>query len=90
MEIELYEEAIEDFAFWKKSGNKAILKRIQILLKDLSQNPFSGLGNPEPLKYDLSGKFSRRINKEHRIFYSVSQSQNKIYIYSLKGHYEKK
>jgi toxin YoeB len=49
-------------------------------------HPFSGIGKPEALKHKLSGKWSRRINDEHRIIYEVIE--NDIFIYSLKGHYK--
>ncbi|WP_418894781.1 Txe/YoeB family addiction module toxin [Limibacterium fermenti] len=53
----------------------------------MKQHPFEGLGKPEPLKGDLGKYWSRRINKQHRIVYTVED--NSITIYSLKGHYEK-
>lgn len=87
MRIELIEDAITDFDFWKRSGNKAIQRRIQLLLADMLKNPFNGIGKPEILKYKLSGKWSRRINEEHRIIYEVIDEV--IFIYSLKGHYNK-
>ena len=85
MEVELKEPAQEDILFWKKSGNKAIQKRIQNLIEDICAHPFTGIGKPEPLKYQLSGAWSRRINDEHRIVYEVLA--NKISILSLRGHY---
>jgi toxin YoeB len=86
MQIELHEQAITDFKFWQKSGNKIIQKRIEILFADMLHHPFSGIGKPEALKHKLSGKWSRRINDEHRIIYEVIE--NDIFIYSLKGHYK--
>lgn len=56
MQIELREQAIADFKFWQKSGNKIIQRRIEILLSDMLLHPFSGVGKPEALKYNLSGK----------------------------------
>jgi toxin YoeB len=85
MEIELYEKAEKDFEYWKRSGNKAIQNKIQQLFKDMKSHPFEGIGKPEPLKYALAGKWSRRINEEHLIVYDVTD--NIINIYSLKGHY---
>lgn len=66
MEIEYTDLAKEHFAFWLKSGNKQIQNKISELLYDISNNPFSGIGKPEQLRFHLSGKWSRRINKEHR------------------------
>ncbi|MBC7400154.1 MAG: Txe/YoeB family addiction module toxin [Mucilaginibacter sp.] len=85
MEIDLYEKAIKDFEYWKKSGNKVIQKRIQLLFADMKNHPFEGIGKPELLKHSLAGKWSRRIDKEHRIIYDVSDDI--INVYSLKGHY---
>lgn len=85
MEIELFEDAIEDLKYWQKSGNKAVQKKIQQLLIDIKEHPFEGVGKPEALKYELAGKWSRRINTEHRIVYDVTE--DKIRVFSLKGHY---
>jgi toxin YoeB len=85
MEIELYEKAEKDFEHWKKSGNKAIQKKIQELFIDMKKHPFEGIGKPEPLKYGLTGRWSRRIDQVHRIIYDVTD--NTINVYSLKGHY---
>ncbi|MBY0244003.1 MAG: Txe/YoeB family addiction module toxin [Sphingobacteriaceae bacterium] len=66
-------------------GNKTILTKIFVLLDEIYENPFSGTGKPEALKYHLSGAWSRRINKEHRMVYSVQDDV--VTILSLKGHY---
>lgn len=87
MEIILLEQAQKDREFWKKSGNKAIMKKITDLLKDIMQHPYIGIGKPEALKYDLQGKWSRRINSEHRIVYSVDDEKALVYIYSMRYHY---
>ena len=85
MEIIYSHEAQKDIAYWKKSGNKVIQKKIQQLLIAIGENPFEGIGKPEALKHNLSGLWSRRINQEHRIIYLPLE--NTIKIYSLKGHY---
>ncbi|MCR8559933.1 Txe/YoeB family addiction module toxin [Mucilaginibacter sp. BJC16-A38] len=85
MEIELYKDAKDDLEYWKRSGNKAIQKKIQQLFADMKEHPFDGIGKPEALKYELAGKWSRRINGEHRIVYTVTADV--INVYSLKGHY---
>jgi len=69
----------------KKTGNKAILQKIGKLTGAIIQNPFEGIGKPEPLKYELAGKWSRRINQEHRYVYRVEDET--LFIFSLKGHY---
>ena len=76
----------EDYVSWQKEDKK-ILKRINQLIKDIQRTPFHGIGNPEPLKYDLSGFWSRRIDREHRLVYQVFGQE--ILIYSCKYHYDK-
>ena len=78
-------EAKADFDLWIKSGNKAVLKKIAQLIESVSQTPYQGIGKPEPLKYSLTGCWSRRIDHEHRIVYEVHS--DKIIVLSLKGHY---
>jgi toxin YoeB len=78
-------EALDDLAYWKKSGNIIILKRIRQLLQAIENDPFNGIGKPEPLKHNLSGSWSRRINQEHRIVYKVEEGI--ITVYSLRYHY---
>jgi toxin YoeB len=68
-----------------ESGNASILKKIRKLIEAITQSPFEGIGKPEALKYNLTGCWSRRINKEHRIVYEVFD--DKIIVHSLKGHY---
>lgn len=63
--IEYTLKAEEDIMFFKKSGQHKILKKIRQLIESILQNPFAGIGKPEPLKHALSGTWSRRINKEH-------------------------
>ena len=87
MEIVYSDEAQKDINFWKKSRNKAVQQKIQQLLNSIKETPYEGNGKPEPLKYGLSGLWSRRINLEHRIVYQVLEDNNRIKIYSLKGRY---
>lgn len=89
MEIKLLEQAKADLEYWKKTGNKAVMNKITALLKDISEHPYTGIGKPEPLKYELAGKWSRRINSEHRIIYSVHDNQIEIYVFSMRYHYTK-
>jgi toxin YoeB len=90
MEIVLLEQAQKDREYWKESGNKAIMNRITALLKDIVEHPYTGKGKPEPLKYDLAGKWSRRINSEHRIIYSVNEDIVTVYVFAMRYHYSKK
>lgn len=74
MEIIFHGKAKRDFEFWKKSGDKIIQKKIQALLADMLLHPYEGIGKPEALKYEFSGQWSRRINKEHRIIYDITEN----------------
>ena len=85
MEVEYKEKAQEDRAYWKQKGDLKIQSRISELIEDICEHPFTGIGKPEPLKYELSGLWSRRITRHHRIIYEVLNS--KISIISMKGHY---
>jgi toxin YoeB len=80
-------EAETDLETHIKSGNKALLKKIFTLFEELKQHPYSGTGKPEQLKYDLAGKWSRRINREHRVVYIVRESDNVIDVLALRYHY---
>ena len=86
MEIEITSEAKKDLEYWKKSGNAKILKRIRELLESIQETSIKGIGKPEALRFDLAGKWSRRINKSHRLVYTITDTI--IYINSLKGHYD--
>ncbi len=79
------EQAFEEYLYWQTQDKKT-LKRINALLKDISRSPFEGLGKPEPLKYGLSGLWSRRIDDANRLVYRVSDGQ--IEIYQCKAHYD--
>jgi len=83
--IEFTKQADTDLEYFKRSGNKQIIEKIKTLLISISDDPYSGIGKPEPLKHDLSGVWSRRINREHRLVYEVEKDV--VYILSLKGHY---
>lgn len=85
MIIEFTKQADDDFDYFKRIGNKQIIKKIKELLESISNDPYKGIGQPEPLKYNLSGTWSRRINREHRIVYEVVDEV--VYVLSLKDHY---
>jgi toxin YoeB len=85
MEVIFTSKALSHLNDWKKSGNIGVQKKIKELLQSIRETPFEGIGKPEPLKYELSGKWSRRIDHEHRIIYSFDNDV--LNIYSLKGHY---
>jgi len=83
--IEYSLKAAEDIEFFKKSGQPKILKKIRELIEAIRKDPFDGIGKPELLKHELSGCWARRINKEHRLVYEVTESS--IFILSAKGYY---
>ncbi len=71
------EKAWEDYLYWQQT-NKKTLKRIKTLIKDIQRQPFEGLGDPEPLKHNWSGYWSRRIDREHRLVYKVTDTATVI------------
>jgi len=83
--LEFTKQADDDLEYFKKTGNIQAVKKIKELLHSIVLNPFIGVGQPEPLKYSLSGSWSRRINKEHRLIYKVDGDV--VYVISLRGHY---
>ena len=87
MEIDYTDDAKLDLAFWAKTGNKSIQKKINQLLISIQETPHSGIGKPEALKHSLSGLWSRRINTEHRLVYEIDEDQKLIIVHSMKGHY---
>ena len=86
MEIRLTEEAERDLDHWVKNHKSKTLKRISELLTSILENPNQGIGKPEALKYNLSGYWSRRIDKENRMVYKIEK--NIVWVVSLKGHYK--
>lgn len=76
--------AIEDLSYWIKKNRKKA-EKIMCLVKEIAKDPFNGTGKPEPLKHSLSGCWSRRIDQENRLVYSVSDQ--KIRILSCRFHY---
>ncbi len=84
-ELDFTANAKEDIEKHKKSGNKAVIKKLATLFNELTTDPFSGTGKPESLKYQLSGCWSRRINQEHRLVYQVKN--NIVTVLSAFGHY---
>ena len=81
-------KAIEHVEFHEKSGNKPVLRKLVALIAELEINPRMGTGKPEPLKYGRAGQWSRRINHEHRLVYTIEDNVVKIVcVLSAKGHY---
>ena len=83
MRIIWYSVAWEDYLSWQQ--DKKTLKRINSLIKDVLRSPFDGIGKPEPLRNDLSGFWSRRIDDRHRLVYRIREDN--LEILACKGHY---
>ena len=79
------DDAWEDYLYWQTQDRK-ILKRVNLLIKDIRRSPFDGIGKPEPLKHNLSGWWSRRIDDTDRIVYY--ERDGIIYIVSCRGPYD--
>ena len=84
MNILFTPESWDDYLYWQKNDKKN-LRRINEIIKDIKRNPFEGIGKPEPLKYQLQGCWSRRIDQEHRIVYEVEEGL--IRLISCRFHY---
>ena len=84
MNVSFTENGWEDYLYWQKTDKKAA-KRINELIKDMKRSPFEGIGKPESLKYDLAGKWSRRIDEEHRLVYQLEDDN--LIIYTCRYHY---
>ena len=84
MNITWTPESWKEYLYWQKQ-NKNILKKINILIKEVQRTPYIGIGKPELLKHELAGCYSRRISSEHRLVYEIQN--NNIVIISCKYHY---
>ena len=84
LDIRFSPSAFEQYNEWLIS-DKAIYKRLQKLIVEIARNPFEGTAKPEPLKHDLKGYWSRRINDEHRLVYTITSDS--IIIISCRSHY---
>ena len=92
MKLTFYDDdSFEEFTSWMLEDKK-IFKKLLSLIKDIKRNPYDGIGKPEQLKHELSGYWSRHINKEHRLVYEILEHENKnentLVIISCKKHYE--
>lgn len=84
MNLLFLEDAWEDYQYWLQT-DKATLKKINQLIKECIRTPYGGIGKPEPLKFDLTGTWSRRINQEYRLVYKI-EDENLI-ILQCRYHY---
>ena len=81
------DKGFEDYVYWQTQDRKT-LKRINALIKDIERNGIAeGIGNPEPLKYEMSGYWSRRIDEKNRLIYYIDEN-GILWIDSCRGHYE--
>lgn len=82
--LEFDRAAFEDLAWWIEKDRKKALKLVR-LIEEIQRDPFSGTGQPEPLKHDLAGCWSRRLDREHRLVYQVFE--NRIRVLACRYHY---
>jgi len=85
--LEISSKARKELHVHYKSGNKSVIRKIEQIFLELSTNPYEGTGNPEPLKYQLAGYWSRRINQKDRIIYKVYADKVVVLVISAIGHY---
>lgn len=86
-DIEFTPEALEDIEKLKKTGNKAILKKVFSLIQELIQHPETGTGKPEKLKYYRQNIWSRRIDRKHRLVYLIEETKIVVTVLGAYGHY---
>ena len=84
MILSFSDDAWEDYLYWQQNDKK-ILKKINRLIKEIQREPFGGIGEPEPLKYNWSGYWSRRVSIEHRLIYKISDEN--LMIAQCRYHY---
>ncbi|GAO98552.1 toxin YoeB [Caedimonas varicaedens] len=85
MNLIFTDEAWKSYLYWQ-AYNKSILKKINAMIKEIMRAPFEGIGKPEPLRYELSGYWSRRITSEHRLVYKIAHDD--LIILSTRYHYD--
>jgi len=84
MKLIFVDQSWEDYLYWQKN-DKNILKRINLLIKDIQKTPYQGIGKPEQLKHNYQGLWSRRITKEHRLIYKIDKES--VVLLKLRFHY---
>ncbi|CRZ19955.1 Txe/YoeB family addiction module toxin [Kingella kingae] len=85
MRLIFSDDAWQDYVYWQTADRK-ILKRINLLIQDIQREPFDGIGKPEPLRFNLAGFWSRRIDEEHRLVYAIEDES--VLIVSCRYHYQ--
>ena len=84
MKIIFLDQAWEDYLYWQNT-DKMMLEKINSLIKEIERLPFEGVGKPEPLKHNLTGLWSRRINLDHRLVYKIENES--IILFQCRYHY---
>lgn len=87
-EIDILPTAYRDLKWWNKRGSNKGKNRLLKIYEELQISPLTGIGKPHALKHDLAGKYSRTIDGENRIVYSIDDDNKVVTIYSAKGHYK--
>jgi len=87
-EIVFTSEALEDIEKLKKTGNKALLKKLYSLVQELKQHPETGTGKPEKLKHYQENAWSRKIDRKHRLVYLIDGSKIVVTVLGTYGHYD--
>ncbi|MBR5639050.1 MAG: Txe/YoeB family addiction module toxin [Muribaculaceae bacterium] len=82
-------EAQQQYRHFIKSGNVKLVEKINRLIVDIAEHPYTGIGKPEALRFSLAGKWSRHINHEHRIVYTVNDQTVIVTILTMRYHYTK-
>lgn len=88
--LELTKTAQDDIIRHKRNGNKAVLKKIEKIFNELIEHPRIGIGQPKQLKFNLKGLYSRRLDKKHRLIYSIEDAIVTVYVLSAYSHYDEK
>ena len=84
MKLSWADKAWEDYLYWQQADKK-ILKKVNRLIKEIQRKPFEGIGDPEPLRFNWTGYWTRRINREHRLVYTIKN--NELLIAQCRFHY---
>jgi toxin YoeB len=85
--LEFSDIALADIEKHKKSGDKAAILKLNVLLNELRQHPRTGTGQPKKLKHEFSDMYSRRINRKHRLVYSIKDAIVTVHVLSVWSHY---
>ena len=88
MKIQFTERGWTDYLFWQ-ADDRRLLKRINLLIDDIRRNGNEGIGKPEPLRHELAGAWSRRIDQEHRLVYVLDEKADTVYVIACRYHYSK-